>query len=302
MIKRKMIFIILHYIVHDVTIKSVEYIEKNIDISDYQIIIVDNASPNDSYEILKNKFENDEQVLLIRNKENLGFTRGNNVGIKYALECYKFEYLVLLNNDAFLLETALYSKLNKYNQKYEFAVAGPRIIDIYGNHSNPMAAELPTIQKIDEIISVSKKIVKYHSWHLLRLYCFYMKYRRKLERINKILRSKEKHIPVVNDVKENVVLHGSFWIFTPRYFQYYKGLPEKKGTYIEEETLLFKIKQEHLKSVYLPDVLVLHLDDVATDVVYHKSLDKVLYVNKQTIISWEEYKKMVMEENERKKK
>lgn len=197
MIKKRIIFIILHYIVDEVTIKSVEHIKRNMDIDDYQIIVVDNCSPNDSYDILLKKFEADEYVTLIRNSENLGFTGGNNKGIKYATEHYEFEFMVVLNNDAFLLETAFYYKLKMYYNNYHFAVAGPRIIDPYGRNSNPAAEELPTMEIIEERISYSKKIIKYKNCHLLNWYCFYEKYRSRLERMNKIFRNKEKCYKVI---------------------------------------------------------------------------------------------------------
>ena len=58
-------------------------------------IVVDNGSTNDSVAVLKKQFPN---VTLIENKTNLGFTGGNNVGMKYALE-KDADLLWLLNND-----------------------------------------------------------------------------------------------------------------------------------------------------------------------------------------------------------
>ena len=84
-------YVILHYIVENVTIESIEHIKNNMDIDEYQIVVVDNASPNQSYSILEKRYKNDERVALIHNEYNLGFTRGNNVGIKYAIENYSVE-------------------------------------------------------------------------------------------------------------------------------------------------------------------------------------------------------------------
>lgn len=58
-------------------------------------IVVDNGSENDSVAIIKKQFPN---VTLIENKENLGFTGGNNVGIEYALK-KGVDLVWLLNND-----------------------------------------------------------------------------------------------------------------------------------------------------------------------------------------------------------
>jgi hypothetical protein len=59
------------------------------------IIIVDNASIDDSRSNLKKSFKS---VHLIENKVNEGFTGGNNAGIRYAL-AHGYEYILLLNND-----------------------------------------------------------------------------------------------------------------------------------------------------------------------------------------------------------
>ena len=63
--------------------------------SESDIIIVDNASIDDSILNIKRSFKS---VHLIENKVNEGFTGGNNAGIQYAL-ARGYEYILLLNND-----------------------------------------------------------------------------------------------------------------------------------------------------------------------------------------------------------
>ncbi|MDP4039281.1 MAG: glycosyltransferase family 2 protein [Candidatus Pacearchaeota archaeon] len=58
----------------------------------YEIIVVDNNSPDESWKIVK-KFR---KVKLIRSMENTGFAGGNNIGVKHA----KGKYIALINNDA----------------------------------------------------------------------------------------------------------------------------------------------------------------------------------------------------------
>jgi len=48
-----------------------------------EVIVVDNASTDDSVSKIQSY---KSQVKIIKNKENLGFAGGNNVGIKYALK------------------------------------------------------------------------------------------------------------------------------------------------------------------------------------------------------------------------
>jgi GT2 family glycosyltransferase len=67
---------------------------------DYEIIVSDNGSTDGSCEMLKREFE---QVILIENKENLGFGRANNRGLELA----KGKYVFYLNSDTLFLNNAL---------------------------------------------------------------------------------------------------------------------------------------------------------------------------------------------------
>lgn len=66
----------------------------------FEVIVVDNGSEDGSGQMVKKKFP---EVLLIPNKDNLGFTKANNQGIKIA----KGEYILLLNSDTYLVENSL---------------------------------------------------------------------------------------------------------------------------------------------------------------------------------------------------
>jgi GT2 family glycosyltransferase len=69
---------------------------------DLKILIVDNASTDDSLEKLKEI----RDIELISNKINLGFAGGNNVGIKHALK-NGADYVIVLNNDTVLEKNSL---------------------------------------------------------------------------------------------------------------------------------------------------------------------------------------------------
>jgi len=76
------------------TIECLESVKK-IDYLNFEIIVVDNGSTDGSPEKIKEMFPD---ITLIRNKENLGYASGNNVGIRYALK-NNAEYILMLNND-----------------------------------------------------------------------------------------------------------------------------------------------------------------------------------------------------------
>lgn len=62
---------------------------------EFQIIVVDNGSTDQSVKMLQQEFPT---VNIIRNEGNLGFSKANNQGIKYAAN-HGAEYYLLLNND-----------------------------------------------------------------------------------------------------------------------------------------------------------------------------------------------------------
>ena len=68
---------------------------KKCNYSNFKIILVDNGSIDFSIEQLRKDFKS---LDIIKNKSNLGFTGGNNIGISKALK-ESFDYVMLLNND-----------------------------------------------------------------------------------------------------------------------------------------------------------------------------------------------------------
>lgn len=89
----------------------------------YQIILVDNGSPDNSIKIFKQKYQKNKLIKVLNTRSNLGYAGGNNFGIKYALK-NNFDFLVLLNNDV-LVDQDFLTNLIKETNKYD--VLGPKI-------------------------------------------------------------------------------------------------------------------------------------------------------------------------------
>lgn len=69
----------------------------------FKIVLVDNASNDNSVQLVKNTFSD---VKIIRLKQNIGFAGGNNIGIRYALR-QGTEFILLLNPDTIVEENML---------------------------------------------------------------------------------------------------------------------------------------------------------------------------------------------------
>jgi len=65
---------------------------------DFEIIVVDNASTDDTVKRLRNYELQITNLQILINQKNTGFAQGNNIGLRYALE-KNFDYAYLLNQD-----------------------------------------------------------------------------------------------------------------------------------------------------------------------------------------------------------
>lgn len=100
--------VILNYNTREATIQLVEALQKQTVASDLAIVIVDNASPNGSYEHLiglKNQYSN--VVAVLQTGANLGYAKGNNYGLQWLDENVHPDYVVVANNDIELPDDCL---------------------------------------------------------------------------------------------------------------------------------------------------------------------------------------------------
>lgn len=120
--------VILNYNTYDDTLACIDSIKRYTECSSYQIYVVDNASPDKSGSLLAKKYAGDDRVSVIVSESNLGFSGGNNIGIRKALED-GFEYIYLLNSDIILQNDAFAFMQAAFESNDNVAVVGPSILD-----------------------------------------------------------------------------------------------------------------------------------------------------------------------------
>ena len=93
-----------------------------IDYPNYEVILVDNGSEDNTVEAVRLKFP---WVTIIETGENLGFCKGNNIGIQYCLE-KGFDYVLLLNSDIKVLPNLISELVRVMQNDPKIGIAGAK--------------------------------------------------------------------------------------------------------------------------------------------------------------------------------
>lgn len=279
----KIAFVILHYLALKDTIECAESIISNINNSNHQIdiVIVDNGSPDQSYEALKDKFSQIQSVHVMKNESNLGFAKGNNVGYKYAKYELKADFIILLNNDTVVSQNDFVEVLvNKFFEK-KYYVLGPDIVAADGYHQNPGNKQ---------------------SWHLKELSIYRLKKRIRLflsylhvDNIATSIIEKTKDVykdeALIGDVK-NTILHGACLIFSPLYVKRFDGLHDETFLYMEEDILKLYADFYGFLMMYSSNIRIFHKEDAATNMIPLNSNEKTRLKYRRLIESSKIYSKL----------
>ena len=86
-----------------------------------QTIVVDNASNDGTVEYIREHYP---EILLIESKENLGFGKGNNIGMRYALD-HGCDYVFLLNQDAWVEPNTFEKLIDIHLRHPEYGILSP---------------------------------------------------------------------------------------------------------------------------------------------------------------------------------
>ncbi|TVR18544.1 MAG: glycosyltransferase family 2 protein [Anaerolineaceae bacterium] len=121
--------IIVSWNVRDLLRDCLHSIRENADGLSYEIIVVDSASTDDTPAMIRDEFPD---VVLLAQTENVGFTRGNNIG----LEAARGRYLFLLNPDTVILGDAMQKMIDHLEAHPEVGIIGPHTRNTDGTHQS----------------------------------------------------------------------------------------------------------------------------------------------------------------------
>jgi GT2 family glycosyltransferase len=214
---------------------------------EFHIVIVDNASSAETVAATRSAFEGDRQVSLLFNKENLGFSRGNNLGYRLAKKRFGSAFVVAANNDVVFEDFDFLSKCADLYREHTYSVLGPDIVTPDGRHENPWN---------DHIYSLGE-------WRDLQAL-----YRRQQETHNQTGRAEfqktgERHPE--RALTLNPILQGACLVFSPVFVETHtQAFDESLFLYGEEFPLAVDCLLSGHLCVYSNAVAVRHEEGVST--------------------------------------
>jgi GT2 family glycosyltransferase len=104
----------------------------------YEVIVVDNNSSDNTTEIIKKKYP---LVNLIKNKKNYGYGRANNIGLRATTT----PYALILNPDAFIFEEDLEKIIVMMDKNPEIAIGAPLLLNFYPLREDDFLQEMAVI-------------------------------------------------------------------------------------------------------------------------------------------------------------
>lgn len=254
---RKYGFVVLNYNNSKDTIECVNSI-LNITSNDYEVVIVDNNSTDDSLSKIKDVYSG--KIKIIESDRNGGYSYGNNLGIKYLLN-NGVQHVCIATNDTLLNTKNIIDILDDLIDS-SVGLIGPEIKTLEGRSDNPVLKKISILYLLNLFCFSSIKAFR----DFLYTICPSLSFKRKsyLE---------DKRITAVNN-QDVYMIHGCFLIITKYYLDEVGLLDEDLFMYGEEDLLSYFSKVNNLRVIYNNQISVIHKEEGSTKIAHNKNKDK----------------------------
>lgn len=227
--------VILNYNSYDLTCECINsLLKQNVNI---EIVVVDNASTDDSLKKISEKFENNNYVHTIKNTINEGYACGNNKGINYVRHNFKkVKYISIINPDIAFEDQDIFYKLGcKLMSDDKISIIGClNIFNGYLNSLDNSCWQFP-----------SKRNLFFSGTLLGRFFC---------KKVNNIYKS----VKVNSDIAYVDVVPGCFFLVKSEDLYKIQGFDPNTFLYFEENILAKKILNINKKLAVCVDCLCYH--------------------------------------------
>lgn len=227
--------IIVNYNNYQLTNKCIESVLNTVKNIEYEIIVVDNNSPNDSYEKMCEKFGMIENINIIKSPDNAGFGAGNNLGAEKA----KGEYILFLNPDIVVIDNAIEKMLNKIKSSNEIGLLSGKLL----NSDKSIQYSCRRILPLNEFLLCRTPFSKFVS-------------QEKKEQYNHKYLMKDFDHDKSSEVEW---VMGACMIISKDLFFKVGKFSKEYFMYFEDVDLCYKVKKAGKKVFYLADAEMIHL-------------------------------------------
>lgn len=228
--------IILNYNVRYFLEQCIKSVQAAIVTIDAEIIVVDNNSHDTSASMMQKLFPD---VHFIENKENLGFPKGNNIGVAQA----QGKYICILNPDTVVSEDTFLKVIDLFQRKEKLGIVGCQLIDGRGGFLPESKRGIPTywrsLMKITGVYRFFPKsplVNGYYASHL----------------------GKDKNGKVE-------ILVGAFMFMPKGVYEELGGFDEQFFMYVEDTDLSYSSLKAGYENYYLSDTTIIHYKGESTD-------------------------------------
>ena len=233
-------------------------------ISQFEVIVVDNHSFDESCLLVKSEFP---QIRLIENQKNVGFSVAVNQGIKLA----NGEYICFLNPDTLVQEDTFIKLISPLEKNPEVGCIGPKILNPDGTLQKSCKRSFPTpLVALPKVLGLSKLFPK-SKW---------------LGKYN---------LTYLDENKSHQVdaISGSFMLFPKKVIAEVGDLDERFFMFGEDLDYTFRVHQAGFKVVYEPSTEVIHYKGESVKsaphdmiIVFYEAMNIFFEKYKQSYPSW----------------
>ncbi|CAM2993218.1 Glycosyltransferase, GT2 family [Flavobacterium succinicans] len=227
--------IILNYNVRYFLEQCVLSVQKALENIDGEIIVVDNASSDDSCVMMRTRFP---AIQLIQNKENLGFSKGNNIGVAAA----KGDYLCVLNPDTVVAEDTFEKVLAFAKAQKNLGIVGVKLIDGSGNFLPESKRGVPT-----PWVAFTKVMGLYRWFPFVSIFTKYYAQHLQPDQTGKV-----------------DILVGAFMFLSRELYLEVGGFDENCFMYSDDIDLSYQVLQKGKDNFYFHETTVLHYKGEST--------------------------------------
>ncbi len=220
--------IVVSWNTKDFTLRAIDSIAKSRSKLKYEIIVVDNASSDDSVSAIRKLQTSNYELRIITNKENLGFSKANNIGIKQA----KGKYILLLNSDTEVKKGSIDKLLDFAKKNANAGIVVPKLLNSDGTTQGSVFRQPSVFRAIRQYWFGGEKLLDKYS-----------------------PRSASQGAEQAVAVEAAVM---AAFLITPSAFKKVGLLDERYFMYFEDLDYCRRVKASGLKIYFVPEARVVH--------------------------------------------